>query len=193
MVRIRLPPPAQTIGPSREIRVTPEHCGEGRPSLLREAEIVLPAMEPVDRGETSGSGCQVGRPLGGNLVSGVSRRVFKGGPAALAIGCTANCRIRQERDPAGLRCVTPRVSGSRWPFPRRCATAAPGLAGAYRYRSTPILARSRHAPGSTAWHPLGHSSCMATLPPQASAFLQLGVEPIGLGPPVLPRHATLEI
>ena len=81
-------------------------------------------MEPVDRGETSGSGCQVGRPLGGNLVSGVSRRVFKGGPAALAIGCTANCRIRQERDPAGLRCVTaasfpgadgPVLAGARGP------------------------------------------------------------------------------
>ena len=43
-VRIRLPPAAslQTIGLSREIRVAPEHSGEGRPSFLREAEIVLP-------------------------------------------------------------------------------------------------------------------------------------------------------
>ena len=32
----------QTVGP-REIRVIPEHSGEGRSSLLREAEIVLPA------------------------------------------------------------------------------------------------------------------------------------------------------
>ena len=64
-------------------------------------------------------------------------------------------------DPARARscgtsvCYGREFSGSRWPCLRRCATAAPGLAGAYRYRSTPILARSRHAPGSTAWHPLG--------------------------------------
>jgi hypothetical protein len=117
-------------------------------------------MEPVDRGETSGSGCQVGRPLGGNLVSGVLRpRVF--------------------REPMALS--SPVRDGRAWFGGRISLSLNP-------YFGT-ISTRSRFDRLASSWAVVLHGH--AATP--SSAFLQLGVEPIGLGPPVLPRHATLEI
>ena len=52
-----------------------------------------------------------------------------------------------------------------------------------------ISTRSRFDRLASSWAVVLHGH--AATP--SSAFLQLGVEPIGLGPPVLARHATLEI
>jgi hypothetical protein len=50
---------------------------------------------------------------------------------------------------------------SRWPSPHPCATAAPGLAGAYRYLSTPTPARSRQCrPKATSHLTLGPTAAI---------------------------------
>jgi acetamidase/formamidase len=66
-------------------------------------------------------------------------------------------------DPAGFQCAAPRVPGADGAFLTRCATAAPGLAAAFRCHSTPTSARSRPCrPRATSHLSLEHTAAIST-------------------------------